>query len=239
MVVDAHVHLVDFDLEYIKKLFGKFKYVFAVSTDFDESLKTVKLSEEFDFVYPGIGLHPWVVERNKVEEIIELRKIMEKNFFFGEIGLDKIFHPETFKKQREIFLKFLEVSSEEKIPLNLHSGGAWGEVLNLVKKFEIEKVIFHWYTGPEDVLKEIIDLGYFVTFNPAIFVQKRQRKILEKTPIESILVESDGLYKYKGIIMEPLKISDVIKEVAKIKGIDEDEVVRILIKNARRFIEKV
>ncbi len=236
MVVDAHVHLVDFDLEYTKKLSGKFKYVFAVSEDFEESLKTIELSEKFEFVYPGIGLHPWVVERGRIEEIIELRKKIKKRFFFEEIGLDKKFHPETFDKQVEVFERFLEVASEEKIPVNLHSAGAWREVLDLVKRHEIEKAIFHWYTGPEDVLKEIIDLGYFVDFNPAIFVQEKQGKILEKTPIENILVESDGPYKYRGIFMEPLKIFDVIKEISKIKGVSEEEIVKTILKNVRKFI---
>ncbi len=197
MLVDAHVHLVKFHREYIERL-GNF-VLLAVSEDLDESLKTIELSKEFDNVIPGIGLHPWVVDRDRVEEIMNLRKDLD-SFFFGEIGLDKKFHPETFDKQVEVFKKFLEIASEEKIPINIHSAGAWGEVLELLKKYEIEKAIFHWYTGPDEVLKEIIDLGYFVTFNPAIFVQDKQRRVLEKTPLENMLTESDGPYNYKGVL---------------------------------------
>jgi Tat protein secretion system quality control protein TatD with DNase activity len=39
-------------------------------------------------------------------------------------------------------------------PVLLHARRAWAEVLALLKIHKIEKAVFHWYSGPEDILQE-------------------------------------------------------------------------------------
>ena len=237
--IDSHCHLYKFNEIEIKRIIkNKDMTILSVSEDLESSLKNLVLSQLNENVIPAIGIHPWNIEKINentfkiIEDIIKDNKIK----ILGEIGLDKKFKPETFEKQKEIFEKFLNLAKEYDLNLNLHTPNASNDVYDLLIKYDIKKVYFHWYSGDEKLLEEIIDKGYFIGINVATIVNEKYRKYIEIANIKNIITESDGPYNYKGIILHPDMLKDLYKLISDIRKIDLEELSNIIQNNFAKFI---
>jgi TatD DNase family protein len=237
--IDSHCHLYKFNEIEIKRIIkNKDIIILSVSEDFESSLKSLVLSQLNENVIPAIGIHPWNIEKINentfkiIEDIIKNNKIK----ILGEIGLDKKFKPETFEKQKEIFEKFLNLAKEYDLNLNLHTPNASNDVYDLLIKYDIKKAYFHWYSGDEKLLEEIIDKGYFIGINVATIVNEKYRKYIEIANIKNIITESDGPYNYKGIILHPDMLKDLYKLISDIRKIDVEELSNIIQNNFAKFI---
>ena len=236
LFVDIHCHLYEFDPREISRFSNMI--IVAVSDDLNSSIKTLKLAETYGNVVPCVGLHPWEIDENSLDVIDRIIDIAVKANVkcFGEIGLDKKFVPESYELQYEIFKEFIDAAVKYNIALNIHAAGAWRDVFKLIYRRDISRAVFHWYTGPLDLLKEIVESGYFISINPAVKIQKKHLRVLEKTPLENILTESDGPYKYRGLYLTPLMIPETVELIAKVKGVDLNVVKKVIIENFKKFI---
>ena len=237
--VDSHCHLYKFNEIEIKRIIkDKDIIILSVSEDLESSLKNIVLSQLNENIIPAIGIHPWNIEKVNentfkiIEDIIKDNKVK----ILGEIGLDKKFKPETFEKQKEIFEKFLNLAIEYDLNLNLHTPNASNDVFDLLIKYDIKKAYFHWYSGDEKLLEEIIDKGYFIGINVATIVNEKYKKYIEITNIENIITESDGPYNYKGIILHPDMLKDLYKLISDIKRVSLKELSNIIKNNFAKFI---
>jgi TatD DNase family protein len=237
--IDSHCHLYKFNEIEIKRIIkNKDIIILSVSEDLESSLKNLVLSQLNENVIPAIGIHPWNIEKINentfkiIEDIIKDNKIK----IIGEIGLDKKFKPETYEKQKEIFEKFLNLAKEYDLNLNLHTPNASNDVFDLLIKYDIKKAYFHWYSGDEKLLEEIIDKGYFIGINAATIVNEKYKKYIEIANIKNIITESDGPYNYKGIILHPDMLKDLYKLISDIRKIDLEELSNIIQNNFARFI---
>jgi TatD DNase family protein len=237
--IDSHCHLYKFNEIEIKRIIkNKDIIILSVSEDLESSLKNLVLSQLNENVIPAIGIHPWNIEKINentfkiIEDIIKDSKIK----ILGEIGLDKKFKPETFEKQKEIFEKFLNLAKEYDLNLNLHTPNASNDVYDLLIKYDIKKAYFHWYSGDEKLLEEIINKGYFIGINVATIVNEKYRKYIEIANIKNIITESDGPYNYKGIILHPDMLKDLYKLISDIRKIDLEELSNIIQNNFAKFL---
>jgi TatD DNase family protein len=237
--IDSHCHLYKFNEIEIKRIIkNKDIIILSVSEDLESSLKNLVLSQLNENVIPAIGIHPWNIEKINentfkiIEDIIKDNKIK----ILGEIGLDKKFKPETFEKQKEIFEKFLNLAKEYDLNVNLHTPNASKDVFDLLIKYDIKKAYFHWYSGDEKLLEEIINKGYFIGINVATIVNEKYKKYIEIANIKSIITESDGPYNYKGIILHPDMLKDLYKLISDIRKINIEELSNIIQENFARFI---
>src|SRR3989344_3584827 len=152
MLFDSHCHLhfrqFDNDRE---EIIGRLKKagikIVNVGTDFIESEKAVELSKKYpDFMWASVGLHP----NDNLEENFDINKYRElaksKNVVaIGECGLDYFRSPsETeIKRQKEIFVKQIELAKELKKPLILHcrpsagSQDAYEDTINILNSYFI------------------------------------------------------------------------------------------------------
>jgi len=108
--------------------------------------------------------------------------------------------------------------------MSIHAPDAWKEVLEVLKKSNVKVAIFHWYTGPINLLKEIVDEGYYIGVNVAAKMQKKHIDVIRATPLESLVTESDGPYRYRGMLLEPSLLPELISLIASIKGLSEYDV---------------
>jgi len=237
--IDSHCHLYKFNEIEIKRIIrNKDIIILSVSEDLESSLKNLILSQLNENVIPAIGIHPWNIEKVNentfkiIENIIKDNKIK----ILGEIGLDKKFKPETFEKQKEIFEKFLNLAKEYDLNLNLHTPNASNEVFDLLIKYDIKKAYFHWYSGDEKLLEEIINKGYFIGINVATIINEKYKKYIEIANIKNIITESDGPYNYKGIILHPDMLKDLYKLISDIRKINLEELSNIIQNNFARFL---
>ena len=59
----------------------------------DDALKLLDLSHRFPLIHPCIGVHPWYVDEESIDQMIDLiRERKEEIVGIGEIGLDGAKH---------------------------------------------------------------------------------------------------------------------------------------------------
>lgn len=213
--------------------------VIAVSDDYNSSLKTLNIAKRYSWIIPAVGIHPWVVDAMSIKDVEKITRLVleRKNEIrvLGEVGLDRKFKPETYSYQLHVFKVFIDLSVELKAILNIHAAGAWKEVIDLLTKSDVPSAIVHWYTGPPELLREFVGRDFYISINPAISIQRKHREIVATAPLDIILVESDGPYNYKGLVMHPRNIFDVIKHIADIRNMDPAEIFEVIATNYERL----
>ena len=105
----------------------------------------------------------------------------------------------------------------------------------MVKDAGLDKAVFHWYTGPIDILEEIIKAGYYISATPALAYSPPHQAAIEKAPLERILIETDAPVVYQGKSSEPADLLTTVKEITIIKGVSCEEIKRVTTENAERF----
>lgn len=237
---DAHCHLHEFGDDEVEVFVRRGYVILAVSDDMKSSLRTLELAKRYNSnIIPCLGIHPWNIEKEGPEN---LRKTVDliyeaKPKCIGEVGLDRRFLPESlFERQVEMLRIFLEVSRSIEAVVNIHAVDAWREALRIISMAGVERAIFHWYNGPEDVLREIEDLGYMVSINAAIKIQEKHRRIAEKVSIDNMLIESDGPYNYRGLRLSPQMLRETISIIASIKDAEEEDIAAAVERNFRRYL---
>lgn len=156
----------------------------------------------------ALGLHPLKSELH-ADEFDNFVYFLDHTSYIGEIGLD--FSREgtgTKDIQIDSFKKILYVLKDKKKIISLHSRRAEKDVLRLLVEYNIRNAIFHWYTGPVNLIKEIVDNGFYFSINPAMVRSAKGKKIIGQIPKHRMLTESDG--PYVQIANSPIKPKDIV-----------------------------
>ena len=222
MYYDAHCHC-----DGLPSLDYKDFVIACVSTDYQSSLKTLSLKR--DNVLVGVAVHPWEVHKEDYRKVLEL---VERADFIGEIGLDYRFAKADKAKQQEVLKAFADVAKDK--TFNVHALDAWKDALDILLKADVRRAIFHWYSGPPELLKDIEGAGYFITVNPFVKQQKKHGAVAERADLKVVLTESDGGYEYRGVFLKPDMIPETVSYLAKMKGVTEEELMRVIEENFRR-----
>jgi TatD DNase family protein len=242
-IVDTHAHidqLMELDKVIANAKENDVNEIIAMSVNGASSKKTLELAKKYSkYVYPCIGVHPteWLDE-NLVDTFDWMKQNIKNCVAIGEIGLDywgKFSKREDLRqKQREIYSFQLSLAVENELPVSIHSRGAWRDCIKIALESGVKKAVFHWYTGPQDTINQIIDNGFYVSCTPALEYSKDLRNIIENAPLNSILVETDSPVYIRSIhrASEPSDVLLTAKHLGFIKGCTLDEVADITSKNA-------
>lgn len=251
-MIDTHAHLdhlenLDQALENARR--EKLEGIVALSMDVVSCRKNLEIKKIITDpeIYLGMGIHP---SEAKVEDIDACVSLVRENqkllHAIGEIGLDfwyKWVRKDDEKKdaQRKVFRALLEVAKELDLPAVVHARGTWKECLETVKAVGLPRVEFHWYSGPLDILKEILDEGYFISAPPALAYSPPLRAAFEMAPLDQVMIETDCPVFFKkdeqdpGFKSEPKDVYRSLKAFCELKNIDEIKAAQILTQNAKTF----
>jgi len=158
----------------------------------------------FKHVRLALGLHPLLASENK-NELPLFNSLLDQTSYIGEIGLD--FSKEGLStKDDQVFVlrKLLAKLEGKKKIISVHSRKAEKELFDLLCEYNINNVIFHWYSGPIDLIPFIISKGYYFSINEAMSISKNGRAIIKEIPRNRILTESDAPFNNKADIKEAL-----------------------------------
>ncbi|MBC7218593.1 MAG: TatD family hydrolase [Hadesarchaea archaeon] len=234
-LVDCHAHLEEvpeLDLEIGRARANGVEAIIAVGSDKKSNEAVLRISENYpNYIYPALGLHPWNLRDQIDEEIQFIEKNIERCIALGEVGLD--FKYQTPKDlQIKAFARILDLSQRYDKPIIVHSRWAWREAFEMVQGAGIKRAVFHWYSGPLDVLREILAHEYYLSATPAAEFSEAHRMAIKEAPLERLLLETDSPVKYRGVASTPSHVLKTLKAVAKLKGVAETEVAEITTKNA-------
>lgn len=232
-------------------------HIINTGTSVKSSDSAVKLAEKNDKLYAIVGIHPHEAEKleeNWDKKLIDLAKKSKKVIGIGEIGLDYFKRSENEKinktKQKELFIRQIEIAIELKLPLQIHNRQAGDDILEILSKYKNDLNIipgmFHCMSGNLDFLKKVLGLGFYVGFDGNITYDGIAKgedtplpELVRNTPIERIVTETDAPFlspiPYRGSRNEPKHVIIVGENIAKIKELNVSLVETETTKNAGKI----
>ncbi len=242
-IYDMHCHTHEFEERELEEIIGEFGgeiIIVSVSEDVESYNRTVELSRSFpEHIVPCVGFHPWNLGEKSLSEAEELARVAmrEGAICVGEVGLDKKFVPlETWSAQLDVFRLFLKAAAELDAYVTVHSPGAWREALVELVSSGVRKAMFHWYTGPLDLMEEIIGAGYYISINPALKIQRKHQNVAKRVPLSGMVLESDGPYNYRGLRLSPRMIPEAAEIIGQLKGISAETILEAASRNSMKLL---
>lgn len=244
-------------------------WMINVGTKLDTSQHAVELTKRYpEGVYAIVGLHPIhtsesfhdkdeIGEEGKpfrsheeqfdIESYRELA-MNEKVVAIGECGLD-FFRPvgdraQYEARQRAAFAAQIQLAAELNKPLMIHCRDAYPETLAMLKDARAQygdrvRGNFHFFAGTIEQAKEILDLGFTMSFTGVVTFAKEYEELVRFVPLDRMLAETDCPYvtpvPYRGQRNEPMYVREVAHTIAQIKGEDVEKVCAQLVQNTISF----
>ena len=219
--------------------------VVNVGASMEGSRRSVSLSEQYEFVYSAVGVHPDEVGELREEDMEWMREQLQKPKVVagGEIGLDYYWDKEGHDLQKKWFLRQLELAKELKKPVIIHSREAAADTMELLKaNYHGEMpMVMHCYSYSMEMAREYRKMGLYLGIG-GVLTFKNAKKLKEtvlESPMEYLLLETDCPYlapvPNRGKRNDSGMLKYVVQELAALKGITPEEVIRITEENARRF----
>ena len=191
--MDAHMHFDLYEnrdkvLEYIE---SKKSYTIAVTNLPELFQRYDKKYADKKFVKIALGVHPELVAEYKYQQVL-FHQLVDKTRFIGEVGLDFAGASDIEKNsQIAVFQNILSWCTNKEKILSVHSRAASKEVISILDGFN-GKVILHWYSGRIMDLETALSRGYYLSVNHQMLESERGRNIVNKLPVDRILIESDA-----------------------------------------------
>ncbi|EZX15983.1 MULTISPECIES: TatD family hydrolase [Mammaliicoccus] len=253
MLIDTHVHLnadqYDEDLQEVidRALEEGIDRMFVVGFDTNTIERTMKLIDEYDFIYGIIGWHPvdaidcteerlqWIEELSKHPKIIGI----------GEMGLDYHWDKSPKDIQKEVFRKQIALAKRVQLPIIIHNREATQDCVDILKEENASEVggIMHSFSGSNEIADEILKMNFYISLGgPVTFKNAKQPKeVAQHVPLDRLLVETDAPYlsphPYRGKRNEPARVKLVAEQIAELRGISYEEVCKATTENAERLFK--
>ncbi|KKP98703.1 MAG: Hydrolase, TatD family [Parcubacteria group bacterium GW2011_GWD2_38_12] len=225
-------------------------------------------------VYAAVGLHPNDNKNEIFDEekFLELAK-NEKVVAIGETGLDyaifvreeseriqkrasaeaesegglnRIMNYESRikEKQKELFIKHIELSNKINKPLIIHCRDAHDDLIEFLtfnfKLLTNPPGVMHFFggNGAWENVGEYLKMGFYISFAGVVtFPKYSHNEDIKKLPLDRIIVETDAPYvtpvPMRGKRNEPSYVKYTAQKIAEIKEISFEELEKQTTKNAK------
>lgn len=242
-LADMHCHLELFEDPRViaKQCEAQKLRVFAVTASPRSWRKFGKMIEGVDGIRPGLGLHPQL--GNALDQELSLfENLLPESRYVGEVGLDGSDEfASSQQSQVRAFERVLRMSSEHgnKV-LSVHSVRTARVVLDLLERafdFERSRVILHWFTGSQELVRRAAALGCYFSVNAQMLRSENGRSVTRSIPLPRLLTETDGPFVLEnGRPATPVTVPKVVAALAALRGVERSELEQHLADNLRTIV---
>jgi TatD DNase family protein len=202
-----------------------------------------RLAAETPGVFPAFGLHPMLAARYDEQLLEDLARYASKAIAIGEIGLDYAFSGVSREEQAKAFRGQLRLAVRMGLPVIVHCRRAFQDLISILEEERVREVggVMHAYSGSPEMagfyIKEklLISFAGSVTYRNAV----KSPLVASRIPLDHLLLESDSPdmapEPYRGKVNEPAFLLETARAVARVRGIDVEEVARATTANAERL----
>lgn len=243
--IDTHAHLnfSDYDKDRDEIIASAFKngvkYIINVGTDLNTSKESISLSKKYDRIFATVGWHPHDAEsydENGLLKLLDNKKIVA----IGEIGLDYYRNLSPKNIQKEVFEKQIKVAIDKNLPIIIHDRNAHNDVLEILKKYNPKKVVFHCFSSDYSLLCKIIEKGWHASFTGSVTFKKGEYySIIKDIPDDRFFVETDAPFltpfPFRGKRNRPEYVQYIIERIAEIRRQTPNKIAEITTENAENF----
>lgn len=245
-MIDTHSHIDMLDnpsASIQESIEAGVEYIIVPSSSPDNFKNVIELTS-YDLIYAALGVHPEDVSKfnkNTPKDIYNLIKQNNKVIAIGEIGLDYYWDKTTKEKQKDIFKIQLELAKSLDLPVLVHDREAHNDTYEILKSFEMKKVIMHCFSGSVDFAKQCIKEGWLIGVGGVVTFKnsKKLKEAVLEVPLENIVLETDAPYltphPFRGEENSPKYLKFILREIANIKDLTSDHVEKQTTKNAKEF----
>ena len=251
MIIDTHAHYDDraFDGDRDELLssladagVGK---VINVGASWRGCAAAVELSHKWDFIYAAVGLHPDEVgclDDEKMDQLRAWARSEDKVVAIGEIGLDYHNDVEPHDKQQEWFVRQMELADQVALPIAVHSRDAAQDTWDLVSAHAGKaRGVIHAFSASAEMAMRYIDIGFYIGMGGVVTFKngKKAKEVIAKIPLSCLVLETDAPYlspdPFRGKRNSSANLIYVVRMIAALKGITEEEVIETTERNARQL----
>lgn len=243
-MIDTHCHLDRLDDCDLEGWFSQgLEAVVAPAMGMDSLERLLALAERYPGrIHAAAGVHP--ENAPSLAQAEEMVRWIDRNHrriaAIGEVGLPwytlssgASIPPEAFA----VLDLFLDRALRWDLPVILHAvHGAAAPCLALLRTRGVRRAVFHWLKAPEEVAREILAAGFYVSVTPEVTVLARDQRLAELAFPSQLLVETDGpepLRTARSGPSSPLWVGDSVRWLAARFGLTPEETEARLDVNAR------
>lgn len=207
------------------------------------------------YCFPMLGLHPEEVRADWREVLERIKETMTSGSLLsavssfpsviGEVGLDFYWSREFEQEQLLAFEEQVRWSVEMRLPLMIHCRKAQNELVAVLKKYDgdLPGGVFHCFTGNVLEARELLQFDRFVLGIGGVLTFKKSHlpEVLpEVVPLDRIVLETDAPYMapvpLRGQRNEPAFVVHVLRKLAEVYGVSEEEVAERTTATAKRVL---
>lgn len=260
--IDTHAHyhhgkFKNKEKELLKNVKKDVEYVITLGTGVKSNKQTLKLIKKYDFMYGMIGFFP--TECFDMEDPSVLNEFMyqlnnKKIVGIGEIGLDynwdcvqcgdkKIVGEEARNLQKKWLKYQLDLAAKLGLPVSLHSRDAENDTAELFNEYKKIDGVMHCFSYGLEAAKLYVEKGLYLGIGGTSTYKGNDelRRVIKEIPLDRLLLETDCPYlspePKRGKINTSSNIIYIIKNIAEIKGISEEEVIKQTNENAKKLFK--
>lgn len=247
-IFDTHSHYDDEKFnpdreELLDSLQGQgVSYIVSCGCDIATTEFNQRLSQKYNYIYYASGFHPENLEGAELSDLNKIKALAQdrKCTAIGEIGLDYHWMASSKERQKEFFIRQIELAKELDMPVIVHDRDAHGDTFDILKETK-PKGVLHCFSGSKEMAREIIKLGMYIGLN-GVATFKNARKSLEvvkEIPIERLVLETDCPYlapePHRGKRNDSSLIPFTAQRIAEVLEMDTQELLNITNENAKRL----
>lgn len=202
-----------------------------------------------DYCFPMMGLHPTDIEDDYKQDLADMEKLLavpdHPYIAVGEVGLDYYWDKSKAKEQEETFRVQIEWAIKYHLPLMIHSRSAHRQLVTAITEYMGESLtgVFHCFGGTTEEAEELLQFPGFVLGIGGVVTYKNSPlpETLKNVPFERIVLETDSPYlapvPYRGKRNESAYIVEVLRKIAEIYNVSEQEAEDITNSNVKRIFK--
>lgn len=236
----CHVDLMQSMVEFSKSALKERINLLAMTTTPKAYEVEIEKLRGFSNVQVALGLHPQLVY-DRIHEIALVEKHINTTRYVGEIGLDfnkQFYHSK--ERQIDVFTQIIQWCKKSPMKtISIHSVRSDKNVLDILEKIDCAKYnncILHWYSGTIKQLERAIEIGCFFSVNEHMLISPNGRAIIQRIPVDRLLLESDAPFisDIKTGYQLKQRLAYCLSELSILKG---SEVLAIIAETSRRLID--
>jgi TatD DNase family protein len=244
MLIDAHVHLDKYgDLldQALREIETERIFTFATAMDLPSYQELQQIGRRSALVLPTFGIHPRRAPQY-ADGLSGLSQYIETSPAIGEIGLDFYWvkNSSEYPAQLKVLEYFFAAAREQKKIVNLHTKGGERQILDLLERYDITRPIIHWYSGPLDILRALVQFGAYFSVGVEVLYSETIQAIAREIPDHLLLTETDnpgGLKWLRGVVGMPSEIQKVVNQLALLRNSNTASISRTVHANFVRLIK--
>lgn len=250
--LDSHAHLMG--EEYLEDLEEVVKRseeagvdrIMIITLKKEEALRAIEFAKSDPTKYViATGIFPEDAERITEEDwnaFVEIASRKEISVI-GEIGLEYhwVKDEEIRKKQRELFIRQIELAKKLHKPIAVHARDAMQDTYDIMKKYQCSGLL-HCFSGTKEMAKEFNKLGYYIALGGALTFKNARHAVEVAKSIDEryLLTETDCPYMapepVRGTRNEPANIPYITQKMAEVRNVSVEHMAEVIMKNWNRYL---